>query len=335
MTTTRNSAGNPFISLVVPTFQRREVVCCAVEALAAQEYAGEMEIIVVVDGSSDGTAEALRKLELPVRPTIIEQANQGAAAARNRGAAEASGEVILFLDDDMIARPDLVEQHALMYRDGADAVIGDFPTDGWSPVGFLTDSLVDQAHWARTAGALTPFDVFTGQLSVRRSIFEELGGFDAETFTAGGDYGNEDLDFGVRLLDRCELTYNRNAICFQRSSVPPRQYMRRARSVAEADIRFALKHPQLARTLFEQRGLGKFSWRTGAASRVPGLPRVLRAATVALSELALLTPFRSNPALGQIFNWAYLVNYWSAVRRGSRHIPAIGDLVGSTPGRRR
>jgi glycosyltransferase involved in cell wall biosynthesis len=183
----------PAFSIVIPTFQRRKSVCDAVRALSAQDYDGAIELIVVVDGSTDGTAEALRKLACPFRLLVVEQTNCGAAAARNRGAAEATGEIILFLDDDMLAQPDLVAQHARMYREGAQSVIGDFPTDGWSPAGFLTDSLVEQAHWERDGGPLTPFDVFTGQLSVRRSIFEELEGFDA-SFTADGTYGNEDLD---------------------------------------------------------------------------------------------------------------------------------------------
>ena len=86
-------------SVVVPTFQRRELVVKAVRSLAQQSFAGRFEIIVVVDGATDGSAQALRALELSVPLTVIEQLNQGRATALNSGAARARGEILLFLDE--------------------------------------------------------------------------------------------------------------------------------------------------------------------------------------------------------------------------------------------
>src|SRR6476469_7147811 len=102
----------PTFSIVMPTFQRREVVCDALRSLTALKYGGDVEIIIVVDGSTDGRAEALAQIASPYPVRIIEQANRGASGARNRGASEARGDIILFLDDDMICESDLVEQHA-------------------------------------------------------------------------------------------------------------------------------------------------------------------------------------------------------------------------------
>jgi len=79
-------------SVVVPTFQRREVVQETVRALDRQQFDGDFEIIVVVDGSTDGTADALRGLELSTPLTVLEQPNRGLSVTRNRGAAEAKGE---------------------------------------------------------------------------------------------------------------------------------------------------------------------------------------------------------------------------------------------------
>src|SRR4051812_683556 len=73
-------------SIIIPTFQRREVVLASVQALSASKFKS-FEVIVVVDGSTDGTADALRSLHCPFPITVIEQPNSGAAAARNRGAA--------------------------------------------------------------------------------------------------------------------------------------------------------------------------------------------------------------------------------------------------------
>src|SRR4051812_1096040 len=107
-------------------------------ALCALDYSGPLEIIVVVDGSSDGTEAALSLIACPFPRKLIVQPNLGLAAARNRGAAEATGDIILFLDDDMMAAPDLVRQHVRSHGDGAKVVMGDIPVDPASPDGFLT-----------------------------------------------------------------------------------------------------------------------------------------------------------------------------------------------------
>src|SRR5262245_14543978 len=76
----------PRFTAIIPTYQRRELAVAAVEALAQQRCAFPFEVIVVVDGSTDGTAAALRNLEIPFPLRILEQPNRGAASARNRGA---------------------------------------------------------------------------------------------------------------------------------------------------------------------------------------------------------------------------------------------------------
>ncbi len=90
----------------MPTFQRRSTVCDAVRAIHAIEFPGSFELIVVVDGSSDGTAAALGAISGPVPTRIFEQNNAGAASA----------EILLFLDDDMICRPDILRQLAVAFR---------------------------------------------------------------------------------------------------------------------------------------------------------------------------------------------------------------------------
>src|SRR3954451_12058345 len=88
-------------SIIIPTFNRRDIVLDTVTSLVATRRPWPCELIVVVDGSRDGTVEALRSLDLPLPLTVHEQPNQGSAAARNAGAAAARGRYLLFLDDDM------------------------------------------------------------------------------------------------------------------------------------------------------------------------------------------------------------------------------------------
>src|SRR4051812_26710425 len=104
--------GTLAISVVVPTYNRRDIVTRSLETMFDQTISSDnYEIIVVVDGSSDGTAEALRGMKPSCRFRIIEQENRGSAGARNTGFRAAESDLVLFLDDDMRCGRDLVFSH--------------------------------------------------------------------------------------------------------------------------------------------------------------------------------------------------------------------------------
>ena len=103
----------PFISVVIPTFNRARQVQAALKSVLAQTYR-EFEVIVVDDGSWDGTGEAFKQIigrqggnGRPVR--YFFQANQGQSAARNKGIEEARGEWVAFLDSDDVWFPEKLE----------------------------------------------------------------------------------------------------------------------------------------------------------------------------------------------------------------------------------
>lgn len=249
----------PRFSVVIPTYQRRAVVVESVRALAAQEFA-PFEAIVVVDGSTDGSAESLRQLQLPFPLTVLEQVNSGRASAVNRGAAEARGEVLLVLDDDMEADPRLLAEHDRSHRAGADVVLGDIPLHPDSPRGLLGTAV---GAWAeqrsRELGegskTLELHDLLTGQMSIRRELFLGVGGFDGD-FTRGGTFGMEDLDLGLRLASGGHrIEYNPAAISRQRYVVTPRQYLRQWRQSGRAHVLFVRKHPDQAERVFVPRRL--------------------------------------------------------------------------------
>lgn len=307
----------PSFSIVVPTYQRRDVVFEAVRALCRLEYDGKLEIIVVVDGSTDGTSEALATIKSPYEVTVVEQPNRGSSDARNRGAALARHMIILFLDDDMIVQPDLLREHAQLYRNGADAVIGDTPIDERSTAGFLADSVARWISSERVQNPLSPFDIFTGQLSVRRSVFEQLGGFDV-ALTAGPAFGNEDADFGARLLSRYDVRHNPAAVSRQIYVVEPREYMDRAARAVAADLQFIRKYPGLARELFDRKGIHRplTKWVYLPLTRIPFAARLISKTAVRLADWALATRFRSNRVIARFFSGARSVAYWSELRAG-------------------
>lgn len=227
------------VSIVIPTYQRRDVVNETVQSLVGQAERYGAEIVVVIDGSTDDTDIALRALGAGcVR--IIRQANSGAAAARNAGARSAIGEVLVFLDDDMRAGPGLIDAHVAAHEAGADAVLGRMTLDPSSPPTYLAHSVgrwsdeLDEQLSALPA-IIDGRQIFSGHLSVRRQIFEELGGFDA-TYTRAGRYGNEDLDFGARLVASGAIVrYTPAAVTAQYYDVTAREYLRRIEDLGTTD----------------------------------------------------------------------------------------------------
>jgi len=114
------SPDTPLVTVVVPCRNHAIYVEAALRSVFRQTYR-RVELVVIDDGSDDGSADALRKIgetEARFQSTILEQSNQGAASARNRGAAVARGEILLFLDDDMEAHPQLLVEHDRSHRDG-------------------------------------------------------------------------------------------------------------------------------------------------------------------------------------------------------------------------
>ena len=321
------AAAWPTFSIVIPTYQRREVVREAVRALGQLKYEGEVVVIVVIDGSTDGTAAALSKIALPFPMTIVEQPNRGAADARNRGAALAQSDVILFLDDDMIADADLLEQHGRLHREGADAVIGDTPIHSSSPPGFLAESVARWITASRVRSPLSPFDIFSGQLSVRRAVFQELGGFDT-VLTSGAAFGNEDAELGVRLLAKYDVRHNPAAISRQVYVVSPREFMDRAGLAAAADVRFIRKHPGLASELLERKGFSRPLTRLvyRPLARIPLIAGLLAGMAVRVADGALKTPAKSNRIIARFFSGARSLAYWSALQE-SGWLPSSGRLL--------
>jgi glycosyltransferase involved in cell wall biosynthesis len=115
----------PDVSVVIPTHNRRAYLEGAIQSCLTGNDAIDVEVIVVDDGSTDGTREYLRALDDErVRPFF--QEHQGAQRARNRGLDEAEGWAIKFLDDDDYLLPGaLADQHALLKTSGVDVCYGD------------------------------------------------------------------------------------------------------------------------------------------------------------------------------------------------------------------
>ena len=193
---------SPRLSVVVPTHEKLPLLRRALAALAGQTLdPADWEIVVVDDGSTDGTADWLAG-EAPGwagRLRVVSPGrNVGRAAARNLGGRAATGEWILFLDDDIVAPPTLLDEHL-------ERLVAH---PGWGVIGLVRTAtgIVDAPHFhyidtrgvAKVDGDVVPARyLVTQNTSVPRAAFVGAGGFD-ERFAA---YGFEDMELGFRLED--------------------------------------------------------------------------------------------------------------------------------------
>lgn len=190
------------VSAVIPVYNRRTDVIRAIESVLAQTVPVK-EIIVVDDGSSDGTAEAVRS-RYGARVRVLEQKNGGVSSARNTGIRAAQADWIAFLDSDDLWLPTKIEQQLqTLHRCGSDFGVcftdncfggnpemtwTSFEEAGFSPAGDQGD--FDNATW-RLLRAREPF--FTSSLLIARDLLVELGGFDPSLIVG------EDADIVFRL----------------------------------------------------------------------------------------------------------------------------------------
>lgn len=188
-------------SVVTPTHRRKQSLLRMLEALAQQEYpADHFEVIVVVDGPDDDVTSSLQQLRFPFRLRAVTQAKSGPAAARNRGLDEATEPFVLFLDDDVVPSPGLMQQHADSHRGQHVVVIGPLlPAAAVRPAPWTLwewATLKEQySAMASGAWAPTPRQFYTGNASVRLEDVRKAGGFHPE-FKRG-----EDVELAWRLHD--------------------------------------------------------------------------------------------------------------------------------------
>jgi GT2 family glycosyltransferase len=197
---------NPLVSVVIPTFNRKNDLLECLTALLNSSY-DNIEIIVVDNASTDGTNEAVKQMFLNVK-LIQNERNLGVTGGRNRGATEAKGDYTLFLDHDMIVDKQMVEE--LMKIIEADPKIGmagpiiyyyDEPSKVWA-AGTSINMLTGKIHFntlnSDKTGLNEPFDVrvLPAAFMVGKETLNKVGLFDDVFFAV-----YEDTDFCFRVKE--------------------------------------------------------------------------------------------------------------------------------------
>jgi glycosyltransferase involved in cell wall biosynthesis len=280
------------VSVVIPTYNRRAALSRALAALARQEGDVEaFEVVVVSDGSDDGTEEYLSTVRLPFELSVITQPNRGPAAARNAGVEAARSELVLFLDDDIVAGPNLVASHLAAHRRlGSDAaVIGPMltpPDHRMSPWVEWEQAKLERQYRDMLAGrwAATARQFYTGNASIRRAHVLAAGGFDPSYKRA------EDVELAYRMSHRgVEFHFDPTAGGHHYAERAYTSWLAMARAYGECDVRmhragegwllpvrrkeFEEQHPGLRRLVDEV--LSSPSTSKGLASVLPHTERLV------------------------------------------------------------
>ncbi|HET6908288.1 MAG TPA: glycosyltransferase [Mycobacteriales bacterium] len=272
-------AVTPRVSVIIPTYRRPALLAQCLTSLAGQDAAaGSFEAVVVDDGSGDETPQVLQQHEQRLSLSWCSQAsNRGPAAARNKAVALARGDLLLFIDDDVVASPSLVTTHLRLHESTTDTE-GVLGYVDWLPsldvtpfMRWLDTTTFQFAYHELTPGRLPhPADAFyTCNLSMRRRIFEDVGGFD-ERFPYPA---YEDTELACRLAEKgFTLEYRPEALGWHARAITLREFERRMSRVAESAVLWQQHEPDLTISVEGLAGAARPWWRHALLRLLSPLP---------------------------------------------------------------
>jgi glycosyltransferase involved in cell wall biosynthesis/peptidoglycan/xylan/chitin deacetylase (PgdA/CDA1 family) len=297
------------LSIVIATFNRANDLRRCLDAIASQTAPpGTFEVVVVDDGSTDGTGEMLAGYTAPFRLRVERQPNRGQPAALNRGAAAAQGVHCLFLDDDIVADPELVDEHLRAQRD----------TGGVLALGKLRLRLVRsggglaryfaawwESHYRRfDEGSREPdfWASYSGNLSAPTSAIRAAGGFDEELTRS----------FDVELAYRLErgglrIVYLPQAGAEQRYAKGFRELVRDFDRAGSAAVLLWRRHPEVV----GYPPLGDFAQ---GGTRAVLLRRLMLALRVPVWPLGVLDPLLARCPPARLYRFLQLYCFWRSLR---------------------
>ena len=239
-------------SVIIPTYNRRRILFECLDRLSQQTMAPEtFEVMVCDDGSTDDTVAAVkgRSHSYAFSLTVLTQENSGPAAARNAGIGRSRGRMILFMNDDSMAAPDLLEKH----KEGLEQVKGEnkamvgsfrFPDKlACSPFGYIlqhTDALFGHSMLKdRSECGYEHFYTCNASLPsslLNREMFDPV-------FNAAAA---EDMDIGYRLQKRgVRIHYSAGCRCMHQHRISPSEFCRINAIRGHWAALFFAKHPNL------------------------------------------------------------------------------------------
>ena len=298
------------LSILLATYNRRDLLRRCLDALARQTQSpSDFEVVVIVDGSMDGTVEMLEHYESPYRLRFRWRENGGKLQAINSGLDIPSGKVVLLLDDDIVASRHLVTEHLRVQDErGGAVVIGRLELE-------LTPGADGLTHWFRRAWnrhyesllnnpeGVTFRHCWGGNLSVPRDALVAVGGLPM-VFPRGAD-----VELGYLLSQRgLRVFFAPAAVAKHRLTKTFVDLATDAERAGTADVVLSRRHPET----FVDDGLSRFS----QTKRSIGLTRrMLLWADLAPNQLVFADPvIRRIPHANDIYAALYSYFQWRGVR---------------------
>lgn len=239
------------VTVVIPTYNRINKLLETLRALSQQSFK-EFSVIVVDDGSVDGTTEAIRNsvAEFPYPIQIIYQQNAGASAATNNGVRLASDGLVILFDDDIIPSTGCIAAHVAFHSTHTSSILsGSADTD---PKNTNSDveryKLFMEQKWREARPdtnrllevGFQNFIITTANMSFQRETFMAIGGFSTEL------RDGYDVDFGFRaLLNKTRLYFDRNVATIHNDKISLRYYAGRQRAYTNSKKEILKKFPEL------------------------------------------------------------------------------------------
>ncbi|HYC88820.1 MAG TPA: glycosyltransferase [Thermoanaerobaculia bacterium] len=277
-----------YFSVVIPTYNRLDMLVRVLDALDAQVEAPPFEVIVIDDGSKDATAATMSQRK---DITFRSQANSGPGKARNHGVTLATGKIVVFIGDDTVPEPRFLAEHARVHREaGDDPMVAALGYTGW-PRGervtafmdYINDYGLQFGYKLIKDSEVVPFNFFyTSNISIDREVLLAHP-FDT-TFPSAAW---EDIELAYRLdADGLKIRYNARAVTRHYHPMDVDSFARRQYTVGKSGAIFYQKHPELGHFLgvheLSTRALAseaQLSWlrrraRLGETFRVLARPKV-------------------------------------------------------------
>jgi GT2 family glycosyltransferase len=321
----------PLVSLVIPTHNRCASLRMVLESLKRQTIPPEQfEVLVICDGCTDDTIAMCQGLATPYTLRSIEQTpNQGPAAARNRGVAEATAPLILFIDDDVDPEATLIAEHLRVHaKDGQAVVIGPLlapPKIRLNPWTEWEEVMLDKQYRAMSAHEWepTPRQFYTGNASVRREYILKAGGFDPRFRRA------EDIELAFRLSELgLRFYFNLEAKGWHHARRSLRSWLNIPAAYGQADVAMSRNGCDtmlvcMAKEFLDRRRY--LRWLARACVGHAGRGRLVTGALLASAPLANWIGQRkiAHAAYSAIFN----VRYWQSVSEQLGGASAFWELI--------
>jgi glycosyltransferase involved in cell wall biosynthesis len=238
---------SPYFSVVIPTYNRLDMLLRVLDALDAQVDAPPFETIVINDGSKDETHGVVSGRK---GITFRTQPNAGPGRARNHGVSLATGKFIVFIGDDTVPEPHFLAEHARVHRESNDdPLVACLGYTGW-PHGervtafmdYINDYGLQFGYKLIKHGEVVPFNFFyTSNISIARELLGPQP-FDT-TFPAAAW---EDIELAYRLdAQGLKIIYNELAITRHYHPMTVDSFARRQYTVGKSGAIFFRKHPEL------------------------------------------------------------------------------------------